>query len=88
METAFGKPFTSAGFGNLFRDWCNEVGYAENRGAMGCARPDVADPLKRAVPPMAVSRHRSLKKAEKYVRAADQVRLARSAIASVLVANR
>jgi len=26
LVTAFGKPFTAAGFGNRFREWCNDAG--------------------------------------------------------------
>ncbi len=26
LVTAFNKPFTAAGFGNRFRDWCDEAG--------------------------------------------------------------
>jgi integrase len=26
LVTEFGKPFTAAGFGNKFRDWCNQAG--------------------------------------------------------------
>ena len=26
LETSFGKPFTSNGFGNRFRKWCDEAG--------------------------------------------------------------
>lgn len=26
LETQFGKPYTAAGFGNAFRQWCNEAG--------------------------------------------------------------
>ncbi|WP_265516507.1 tyrosine-type recombinase/integrase [Nitratireductor luteus] len=32
LVTEFGKPFTPAGFGNKFRDWCNQAGLL-------CARP-------------------------------------------------
>jgi integrase len=26
LTTAYGKPFTAAGFGNAFRDWCDAAG--------------------------------------------------------------
>ena len=26
LETAFGKPYSAAGFGNSFKDWCREAG--------------------------------------------------------------
>ncbi|MBS0535370.1 MAG: tyrosine-type recombinase/integrase [Proteobacteria bacterium] len=86
LVTAYGKPFTSAGFGNLFRDWCSEVGLPVGLSAHGlrkaaCRR--LAEAGCSANQIMAVSGHRSLSEAEKYVRAADQIRLARAAMAIV-----
>jgi integrase len=41
LVTEFGKPFTRAGFGNKFRDWCNQAGLPDCRTAprMDSARP-------------------------------------------------
>ncbi len=35
LTTEFGKPFTAAGFGNWFRDRCNEAGLAKRCSAHG-----------------------------------------------------
>jgi integrase len=37
LVTRTGAPFTAAGFGNHFRDWCNEAGLPQSR-RMACAR--------------------------------------------------
>jgi integrase len=86
LVTSFGKPFTSAGFGNLFRSWCNEAGLPRQLSAHGlrkaaCRR--LAEAGCSANQIMAISGHRSLSEAEKYVRAADQVRLAQAAMATI-----
>ena len=86
LVTSFGKPFTAPGFGNLFREWCNEADLPRGLSAHGlrkaaCRR--LAEAGCSANQIMAISGHRSLSEAEKYVRAADQVRLARSAMATV-----
>lgn len=86
LVTTFGRPFTSAGFGNLFRTWCNEAGLPRQLSAHGlrkaaCRR--LAEAGCSANQIMSISGHRSLSEAEKYVRAADQVRLAQSAMATI-----
>ena len=86
LTTSFGKPFSAPGFGNLFRDWCNEAGLPRGLSAHGlrkaaCRR--LAEAGCSANQIMAISGHRSLGEAEKYVRAADQVRLAQAAMASI-----
>lgn len=83
LMTEFGKPFTPAGFTNAFRDWCAEAGVPKGYSAHGlrkaaCRR--LAEAGCSASQIMAVSGHRSLAEAEKYVRAANQVGLARSAM--------
>lgn len=89
LVTSFGKPFTAPGFGNLFRDWCNEAELPRGLSAHGlrkaaCRR--LAEAGCSANQIMSISGHRSMGEAEKYVRAADQVRLARSAMATVSAA--
>lgn len=83
LMTSFGKPYTSAGFGNAFRDWCDDAGLPKGFSAHGlrkaaCRR--LAEAGCSASQIMAISGHRSLAEAEKYVRAANQVRLARAAM--------
>jgi hypothetical protein len=35
LVTVFGKPFTAAGFGNKFHDWCKEAGITTGSSAHG-----------------------------------------------------
>jgi hypothetical protein len=30
LETSFGRPYSVAGFGNAFKDWCKEAGATEH----------------------------------------------------------
>ena len=41
LVTEFGKPFASAGFGNWFRDRCNEAGLPRHARRTGCGRQPV-----------------------------------------------
>ena len=89
LTTDAGKPFSAAGFGNLFRDWCNKAGLPKGLSAHGlrkaaCRR--LAELGCSANQIMAISGHRSLSEAEKYVRAADQKRLADAAIGTLVAA--
>lgn len=86
LVTAEGKPFSPAGFSNLFRELCEQAELPRGLSAHGlrkaaCRR--LAESGCSANMIMAISGHRTLAEAEKYVRAADQVRLAQSAMATV-----
>jgi integrase len=86
LMTERGAPFTSAGFGNWFRDRCNEAGLphcsfhglrhaAATRFAnIGCTDEQI----------MAITGHRSRASLAVYTRGADQVRLARQAMAKLV----
>jgi integrase len=89
LVTRDGSPFADAGFGNLFRDWCNEAGLPKQCSAhglrkaacrrlaeAGCSAPEI----------MAISGHASLREVQRYCAAADQARMARSAMATVTTA--
>jgi integrase len=83
LVTEFGKPFTSAGFGNWFRDRCNEAGLPRHCSAHGlrkaaCRRLAEAGCTAHQI--AAISGHASLREVERYTKAADQARLARDAI--------
>ena len=85
LVTEFGKPFTAAGFGNWFRDRCNEAGLrhcsahglrkaASRRLAeFGCTVHEVA----------AITGHASLREVQRYTKGADQKRLATSAVEKI-----
>jgi integrase len=86
LTTRDGSPFVPAGFGNLFRDWCNEAGLPKGLSAHGlrkacCTRLAEAGCSEKQI--AAISGHASLSEVARYTRAADQARLARSAMESI-----
>jgi integrase len=83
LTTAGGKPFTAAGFGNWFRDMCNEAGLPKVCSAHGlrkaaCRRLAEAGCSEKQI--AAISGHADLREIARYTRAADQARLARKAM--------
>jgi integrase len=82
LTTAFGRPFTAAGFGNWFRDQCNAAGLphcsahglrkaaARRLAEAGCTEHEIA----------AITGHASLREVQRYTKAADQTRLAVAAM--------
>jgi integrase len=83
LVTEFGKPFTAAGFGNWFRERCNEAGLPQcsAHGLRKCAATRLAEAGCSAHEIMAITGHKSLSQVAPYTRSADQVRLARQALA-------
>ena len=84
LTTHNGEPFSPAGFGNLFRDWCNQADVQKGLAHAGCAR-HVADGslsglLERQI---AAIGHLTLSEIARYTRAADQAKLARAAMATI-----
>lgn len=85
LTTAAGAPFSAAGFGNLFRQWCDEAGLpqctahglrkAQSRrlAEAGCSAPQIA----------AITGHKTLSEVQRYIEAAEQVTMARAAIRTV-----
>jgi integrase len=85
LMTARGAPFTAAGFGNWFRDCCDEAGLpqcsahglrklmATRLAEAGCSLHQV----------MAITGHRSMSEVSRYTKAADQRRLARQAMTTL-----
>lgn len=82
MVTAFNRPFTSNGFGNRFRKWCDEAGLkncsvhglrkaaAARLAELGCTEQEI----------MAITGHRTSKEVTRYTRAASQKTRAESAL--------
>ena len=82
LTTQTGKPFSAAGFGNWFRDRCNEAGLAHctahglrkaaarRLAEVGCTTHEIAS----------ITGHASLGEVQRYTKAADQKRLAPSAM--------
>lgn len=82
LETAYGKPFSAAGFGNWFREQCDTAGLkhcsahglrktAARRLAEAGAAPNVI---------AAMTGHQTLREVERYTKAASQATLAKAAV--------
>jgi integrase len=81
LITKFGAPFTSAGFGNWFREKCDEAGLpqcsahglrklvATRLANAGCSEEEIK----------AITGHKSSSEVARYTKASDQKRLAGSA---------
>ncbi|SHG55110.1 tyrosine-type recombinase/integrase [Bradyrhizobium erythrophlei] len=80
LVTAFGNGFTSAGFGNWFRDQCNKAGlrHCSAHGLRKAGATIAADNGASGHTLMAIFGWSTLKQAELYTRSADQKRLAAS----------
>jgi integrase len=82
IVTSTGKPYTAAGFGNWFRERCNEAGlyHCSSHGLRKAAARRLAEAGNSANYIAAVTGHQSLKEVERYTRAADQKHMADAAI--------
>jgi integrase len=87
LTTAFGKPFTAAGFSNWFRAACSQAGLPRGTSAHGlrkaaCRR--LAEAGCSANQIAAISGHKSLSEVERYTIAANQERMARMGLAKLI----
>jgi integrase len=85
LVTRTGAPFTAAGFGNHFREWCNEAGLPQcsahglrkaicrRLAEAGCSSLQIA----------AITGHTTSRLVDHYTAARDQTLLARAAMASI-----
>ena len=82
LLTAHGKPFTSNGFGNWFRDRCDEAGLprCSAHGLRKAASRRLAEAGCTNQQIKAITGHRTDKEVARYTAAADQVRLADQAM--------
>ena len=83
LVTAFGKPFTPAGFTNWFRDKCRDAGLPARCKPHGLRKASARKLAEAGATPheiKAVTGHESLREVENYTRAVDQQRLAARAI--------
>lgn len=85
LTTQFGKPFTAAGFGNWFRERCNEAGlpHCSAHGLRKAASRRLAEYGCTVHEVAAITGHASLREVQRYTKGADQKRLAASAMAKV-----
>jgi integrase len=86
LVMSFGKSYTSNGFGNWFRERCDEAdcpdvsahglrkGAARRLAEIGCSTHEIA----------AITGHASLAEIERYTKAANRKRLARSAMKKLI----
>lgn len=85
LITKYGKPFTSNGFGNKFRDWCNDAGLpqcsahglrkaaASRLAELGCTEQEI----------MSITGHRTSKEIARYTKAARQKTRAESELSKM-----
>jgi integrase len=85
LTTKFGAPFTPAGFGNWFRERCDEAGLpqcsahglrklvATRLANFGCSEEEIK----------AITGHKSSSEVARYTKARDQKRLAKSAVSKL-----
>lgn len=86
LVTEYGRPFTAPGFGNWFRDRCNEAGltHCSAHGLRKAAATIAAENGATAHELMAIFGWLSLKEAERYTRAAEQKKLAQRGMARLV----
>lgn len=89
LATEYGKPFSAAGFGNWFRDRCNEAGlpHCSAHGLRKAAAARLAESGCTAHELMAVTGHLTLSEAQKYVEAANRKKMADTAMGKLDKAN-
>jgi integrase len=85
LTTLAGAPYSAEGFGNVFRQWCNEAGLpqcsahglrkaqARRLAEAGCSAPQIA----------AITGHKTLSEVQRYIEAAEQKTLAVAAMRTV-----
>ena len=86
LTSVTGAAFSSASFGNVFRDWCNEADLPKRCSSHGlrkaaCRRLAEAGCSEHEI--ASISGHESLAEVRRYTRAASRVKLAKSAMATV-----
>lgn len=81
LVTAYGKPFTAAGFGNRFREWCNEakLPHCSSHGLRKAISARLADEGCTTHEIAAITGHETLQEIERYTKGASQRRLAKQA---------
>ena len=85
LVTDFGRPFSSAGFGNKFRHWCDQAGLPQcsAHGLRKAAAARLAELGASEHEIMAITGHQTSKEVSRYTRAARQMLLAESAMARI-----
>jgi integrase len=83
LVNELGRPFTANGFGNKFREWCDQADLPQctSHGLRKARAARMADRGATGHQIMAITGHQTLKEVDRYTRAANQKRLAKSATA-------
>ena len=86
LITELGRPFTAAGFGNWYRDRCNEAGlkHCSFHGLRKAAASRLADVGCDALEIAAITGHASLKEVQRYTETRDRKRAARRAMGKLI----
>jgi integrase/recombinase XerD len=85
LITAYGRPFSVAGFGNRFKAWCREAGIP-HLSAHGLRKARAVQLAEAGCTPhqiMAITGHRSLSEIQRYTNAAERRKLADEALAKL-----
>lgn len=85
LVTSWNRPFSAAGFGNKFREWCDGAGlpHCSAHGLRKATAARLAEKGATAHEIMAITGHKTLTEAERYTRAARQAGLADSAMSKL-----
>jgi integrase len=86
-----GAPFTAAGFGNWFRDRCNEAGLPRHcrfHGLRKAAATRLIDAGCHVVEAAAITGHASLKELQRYIETRDRKRAARRAMHKLITGTK
>lgn len=88
LTTGLGKPYTASGFGNWFRQACDEAGlpHCTSHGLRKAAARRLAEAGASPHEIASITGHESLREVERYARAANRARLAETATAKVVAA--
>ena len=89
LVSSTGAAFSSAGFGNIFRDWCDEADMPKRCSSHGlrkaaCRRLAEAGCSEHEI--ASISGHENLAEVRRYTRAASRAKMAKSAMATVTAA--
>lgn len=86
LVTELGAPFTAAGFGNWFRDRCNQAGlpHCSFHGLRKAAATRLIDAGCDVVEAAAITGHASLKELQRYIETRDRKRAARRAMRKLI----
>jgi integrase len=86
LVTEYGKPFSPAGFGNRFREWCDQAGlpHCSAHGLRKAAATRLAECGASPHEIMAITGHRTLEEVERYTRAVQKSGLADTAMTKLI----